>query len=539
MSAAGGELARVTDADKCVFANLLNRWADEQPDKVFARFYKGSPWTYGETLSLACRTAHSLRALGVKQGDFVLCWLPNGPDILKVWLGLNLLGAVYVPLNTSYRGGLLEHVIKLTGASLLVGHTQLLERLDDVDTGRLTDVVAIGKDAPATIGGLNLHSASALESGADYPVETDRPIEAWDNQSVIFTSGTTGPSKAVLSTYAHLYAQSGEAFGPFTRDDCYFLDLPLCHVAGTIPVGVALANGASVGVIESFHPDTFWDAIDEMGCTWAYVVLAMPRLLMNAPESPRDKSHALKNIIISSDTRDFCKRFGVTGWAAFGMSEICTPTFTEHSLTDESLALSCGKMRSGIEARLVDAHDNEVPVGEVGELIMRTERPYMFSHGYLNNPEATAKAWRNGWFHSGDLMRIDEAGNYFFVDRLKDAIRRRGENISSFEVEAAVATFPPVREVAAIPVRDDIGDEEVMIVVSCDPNVEIDNAALIAHLVKALPHFMVPRFVRVVENLPRTDTGKVQKTGLVAEGVTPDTWDRESEGIVIKRQALS
>ena len=200
---------------------------------------------------------------------------------------------------------------------------------------------------------------------------------------------------------------------------------------------------------------------------------------------------------------------------------------------------TCGRLRPGIEARLVDEFDNEVPVDTVGQLILRTERPYMFSHEYLGNAEATAKTWRNGWFHTGDLMRVDEHGNYFFVDRLKDAIRRRGENISSVEVEAAVVSYPGVREAAAVPVRDATGDEEVMAIVTRQPDQPYDHVALIEHLVRKLPHFMVPRYLRVVDDLPRTPTGKIQKTHLVAQGLTADTWDREAAGIVLKREKLS
>lgn len=534
-----GRTIRVTDARDCVFANLLERWASEQPDKVFARFFRGPEWTYDETFRSARRTANALAGLGVVQGDLVLCWLPNGPDMLRVWLGLNLLGAVFVPVNTSYRGASLEHVLRLAGARLLIGHELLLDRLRDVERGSLAGVVSIGEAGPLPIDGLQVHPRSVLDGGDDSVVVTPRPIEAWDTQSVIFTSGTTGPSKAVLSSYAHLHAQSAEAFAPFTRDDCYLLFAPMFHCGGTIPVGIALAKGGSIGVIDSFHPDTFWEAIDSMGCTWSYVVLAMPRLLMKQPPSPDDRRHALRNIIVSGDTRAFCERYGVRGYAAFNMSEICTPTFTEHSLDAPGLAMSCGRMRPGIEARIVDEHDNELPRGQVGELILRTERPYMFSHGYLNNVEATARAWRNGWFHTGDLMRVDADGNFFFVDRLKDMIRRRGENISSYEVEAATVRFPAVREAAAVPIRDETGDEEVMVAVLLDPDQPYATEALLEHLVGALPHFAVPRYVRVVADFPRTPTGKILKSGLAAEGVTADTWDRERHGIVLRRQALA
>lgn len=536
MTATRSHVTTATPAASCVFRSLLERWHAECPDKVFARFFEGPSWTYAETWRIACRTANALAALGVKQGDFVLCWLPNGPEMLRMWLGLNLLGAVFVPFNTSYRGALLEHVIRLSGARLLVGHEKLLERLDEVQVAQLADVVSVGAGAPRAIAALRVHPASVLDAAGDEPPRTERPIQAWDNQSVIFTSGTTGPSKAVLSSYAHLYAQGPEAFAGFGPDDCFKVNLPLYHCGGTMAVGTALARGGSIGVVESFHPDTFWRAVREMGCTWSFVIISMPAFLLKRPPSPDDRDHPLRTVIINTDWLAFHERFGCDGHALFNMSEVCTPMLSE---ANSRVPLTCGRLRPGIEARLVDEFDNEVPVGSVGQLIMRTERPYMFSHEYLGNAEATAKAWRNGWFHTGDLLRRDEEGNYFFVDRVKDAIRRRGENISSVEVEAAVVSYPGVREAAAVPVRDDTGDEEVMVIVTRQPDQPYDHVALIEHLVRKLPHFMVPRYVRVADDLPRTPTGKIQKTGLVAQGVTADTWDREAAGIVLKREKLS
>lgn len=526
----------VTPAEACVFARLLERWSREQPDKTFARFFRGESWTYAETYRIAARTANSLASLGVGQGDYVLCWLPNGPEMLRTWLGLNLLGAVFVPFNTSYRGMLLEHVIRLSGARTLVAHEKLVSRLGEIETAELANVIVVGSDRPVAIGSLRVHPASVLDGGSEAPPKPARPIEAWDNQSVIFTSGTTGPSKAVLSTYAHLYAQGPEAFSWFQPDDCFQVNLPLYHCGGTMAVGTALAKGGSIGVVESFHPDTFWDAVREMGCTWSFVIVSMPLFLLKRPASPDDRNHPLRTAIISRSREEFAERFGVDGYSLFNMSEVCTPMLSE---ANSPVSGSCGRLRPGIEARLVDDHDNEVTVGSVGQLIMRTERPYMFSHGYLNNPEATASAWRNGWFHTGDLLRRDADGNYFFVDRLKDVIRRRGENISSIEVEAGVVSHPAVREAAAIPVRDAEGDEEVLVVVTRQDGHPFDPVGLIEHCLQKLPHFMVPRYVRVVADLPRTPTGKIQKTELVRQGLTPDTWDRASAGIVVKREKLT
>lgn len=196
-----------------------------------------------------------------------------------------------------------------------------------------------------------------------------------------------------------------------------------------------------------------------------------------------------------------------------------------------------GRPRSGIEVRLVDEHDREVPVGSPGEVVVRASLPWVLNAGYFRNPEATAQAWRNGWFHTGDIARRDAEGDLFYLDRSKDVIRRRSENISSVELEAAVRTHPAVQDAAAIGVDTPEG-EEVLVVVTPQPGQQIDPEHLLRFLIPRLPHFMVPRFVRVVDALPKTQTNRVQKAELRRQGLTVDCWDRERVGLSVKRQRL-
>jgi crotonobetaine/carnitine-CoA ligase len=195
---------------------------------------------------------------------------------------------------------------------------------------------------------------------------------------------------------------------------------------------------------------------------------------------------------------------------------------------------TCGRPRAGVEARVVDAHDIEVPDGQVGELILRTSRPWELSPGYYRNPEATAAAWRNGWFHTGDAFRRDPDGNYYFVDRLKDSIRRRGENISSFEVEAEALGHPAVLEAAAIAVPSDVGEDDVLLVVALVEGRTLDPAELLRFLEPRMAHYMLPRYVRVIGAMPKTPTAKIEKHRLRADGLTSDTWDREAHGITVR-----
>ncbi|MEI6722444.1 MAG: hypothetical protein WCO67_16895 [Betaproteobacteria bacterium] len=217
------------------------------------------------------------------------------------------------------------------------------------------------------------------------------------------------------------------------------------------------------------------------------------------------------------------------------MTEISSPIVSE---PNPPIRGTCGKVRAGVDVRLVDENDCEVPVGAVGEMIIRTDRPWAMNSGYHKNPEATAHAWRNGWFHTGDAFRKNEEGYFFFVDRIKDAIRRRGENISSFEVEAEVTAFPAVREAAVVAVPSALGEDDVLAIVAPAPGQVINPVALIEFLRSKLAYFMIPRYVRVLAELPKTASSKVLKAQLRAQGVTPDTWDREAAGIVIRRDKI-
>jgi crotonobetaine/carnitine-CoA ligase len=217
------------------------------------------------------------------------------------------------------------------------------------------------------------------------------------------------------------------------------------------------------------------------------------------------------------------------------MTEVSVPLVAE--LNTRAFG-SCGKPRAGIQCRLVDENDIEVPAGQLGELILRSDLPWAMTTGYNGMPEATAKAWRNGWFHTGDVFRKDAQDNYFYVDRAKDAIRRRGENISSLEVEREVLAHPAVQEAGAIPAPNPGGEDDVMVVVAPKPGAVIDPAELLQFLIPRMAHFMVPRYVRIVTSLPKTPTNKIQKAELRKEGVTADTWDRDAAGIVVKRERL-
>ena len=531
-----GDNKAMSAADRCVLRNLIDRHARERGEDVFALFSTGDQWSYARLRANVRRVAASLQALGVTQDDFVLSWLPNGPHAIAVWFALNYIGAVYVPVNTSYRGRLLAHVIQNSGARLMVADARLADRLAGVETAALDTLVTVSGSPPA-LKGIRCLTEDALSTTGE-PADPPRVIMPWDTHAIIYTSGTTGPSKGVLSSYRHLAATT-EALDTITPNDRALVNLPIFHVGGTSGVYRMLIRGGSIALVEAFDTETFWDTVRKTGTTTMTLLGAMIPFLMKAPPTPRDRDHGLRQAImvpLAEDAAEFTARFGVDIYTVFNMTEISCPILSERN---PDIAKTCGRVRAGFEARVVDDHDLEVPHGTVGELMVRADEPWTMNHGYNANPEATARAWRNGWFHTGDAFRRDEAGNFFFVDRMKDAIRRRGENISSFEVEAEIGAHPKVRESAVVGVPSEFGEDEVMAIVALVPGAEIDPVDVISFLTPRLPHFMVPRYIRFMADLPKTPTQKIEKHVLRSEGITPDTWDRERAGIRLKREKLA
>jgi crotonobetaine/carnitine-CoA ligase len=511
------------DDSTCVASALLERNAIQWPQLVVVRFDSGVQFTSTQLLAAVRSRAAGLQALGVQQGDLVLSWLPNGPDAVLNWMALNVLGAVYVPINTAYKGSLLQHVIISSGATLMLAEGSLLERLASIATGKLKQIVAHGSAGPA-LRGIALLPATVLEGNSAELRPPAQPVQPWDTQCVIFTSGTTGPSKGVLCSYRHTYTAAVE-FRHVGPGDTNLVALPMFHVGGILGVNFALIHGGTAAVIERFRTQTFWETVRNMNVTAVGLLGTMVQFLMQQPASAGDREHSLRKAVIApfgDEALAFAQRFGVQVFTEFNMTELSVPLWTG---AETAVRGTCGRPRKGVELRLVDAHDELVPEGAVGELILRSE-PWTMSHGYLNDPVTTARTWRNGWFHTGDLFRCDADGNYFFVDRAKDMIRRRGENISSFEVEAELLAFPGVRAAAAVPVAGVGGDDEVLAVLSLQPGTQLDPAQLITFLEPRMAAFMIPRYVRVMEELPLTPTQKIEKHVLRAQGLTADTWDR-------------
>jgi len=508
--------------EDCVLKAMLDVRAARHPDRRVALFEDGRSWTYAECRDEVRRAAAALQALGVKKGDRVIAWLPTGSPLILTWFAANYLGAIFVPLNTAYRGKVLEHVINKAAAAVMVAHPELVSRLTDLETPFLRHVVG----------------AEALQGDAS-GLDDSAVVEHWDIQSIIYTSGTTGPSKGVLSPYLQLYTTAVTVYGYMKEGESILVNLPLFHVGGTSATYCALVRSGMFYVVDGFSTTKFWDQVRAGDCvTTSGLIGVMAAFLLKCEPRPDDRDNPLKWLTmmpINEQTVQLGPRFGFDYISGFNMTEVSSPLVTG---TNTQVFGGCGRPRSGVTCRLVDEHDVEVPNGSPGELIVRTDAPWAMNAGYDGMPEATALAWRNGWFHTGDLFRKDAEDNYFFLDRIKDTVRRRGENVSSFEVEAAVLTHPEVDEVIAVGVKSEIEEQEVLIAVRVKAGHSLDPRALIEFLIPKLAYFMVPRYVRIVDEIPKTETNKPRKVVFRDQGVTADTWDRESAGITLHRERL-
>lgn len=526
---------RLPAAGDCLTRDVLVRRAAEHPERAFILFENGESWSYAATLVKVRRLAAGLATQGIEPGELVLSWQGNGPMAVLSFLALNYLGAVYVPINTNYVGGLLAHVLANSGSRHMIADGRLISRLADINTGALQRVFIVGEERPA-LPALQLESAADLAATEATPPE--HPIAPSDLQMVIYTSGTTGPSKGVMSSYVHCHtaATGFRNIGPGDRN---LMQLPMFHVGGPYAVLWALYYGGSTVVIDSFSVTRFWETVRRYEVTTVGLLGAMTQFLLRQPPSADDTKHTLRSVIIAPFDEsgiEFGERFGVPTFTEFNMTELSVPLWAGPSPTEPG---TCGTPQGNVELKLIDDDGNEVAPGETGELIVRPDHPLKISQGYLNAPDATANSWRDGWFHTGDMFRRDDDDNYFFIDRLRDAIRRRGENISSFEVESAILQHPDVREAAAVPVPAAESEDEVLAAIALKPGGQLQPAELIEFLRDKLAYFMIPRYLRILDELPRTPTQKVEKHRLRDAGVTADTFDREAAGIKVEREKLT
>ena len=523
------------------FATVLAKRSAEVPNR---------PWIVTDQRSYSYRTmderssrlAKGFDGLGIGANDTVLVMLPDTVDFVLIWCALSKLGAIEVPVNVHYRGNLFTYLVNDSMAQTIVVDASFLERLESASTDLIYVkrlVVYGGSDTrmPRTLAQrYEVLSYEYLE--ADTPWSGSGP-RYHDLMAVMYTSGTTGPSKGAMISHAHAYEY---AYGvtemlELQAGDIYYAPLPLFHLAGQFAVIYASCIASATAVIAgNFSAQRFWTDIARFNANCSFLLGAMANFLYQKIPDSKDNQNPLERILmvpLIPEVEDFKRRFDCLVSTTWGGTEMNCPTRSGFDLVNNK---SCGRIASDrYEVRIADENDFELPPGTPGEALVRAKEPWIITAGYWNHPEWTEKAFRNLWYHTGDMLMKDADGNLYFVDRVNDAIRRRGENISSFEVENEINAHPDVLECAVIPVESEHTEQEVMAIVVPRSSAKLNPNSLVKFLEPRMPYFMVPRYIDCVDFLPKTPTGKIQKYILRDQGVTISTWDRELSGMKLNR----
>jgi crotonobetaine/carnitine-CoA ligase len=540
------------DPSTWVLAEILRERATKSPDREFLRF-ADDPWiSYGSVNAQSNQVANALIARGVQKGESVSVMLPNCAEFLPVWFGILKAGAVMSSINTAYKGDFLSWTINLVEAKKLIIADAFLDRLDLIkhELPKLEHVIVYptgAREGPDPA--LGWEPLDALLAGPD----GEPGIEySWiDDARIMFTSGTTGRSKGVIKQNAADYFSArgllevirtlnGTALEDL-HNETFFTCLPLFHAnAQVLSAYPALVAGGRIAFVERFSASRFWRQVNDAQATVFNSIGAVSYFIYNTTPSELDRSHKVHTVFAAPAPKDiyheFQERFGVKFIEGYGLTETGMATYMDP--TRDPIPGSCGKANPGYEVLIVEpGTDRPLPPNTPGEIVVDMYIPNIVMRAYYGMPEKTAEDFRNLKLHTGDLGRMDDEGYVYFMDRVKDYIRRRGENVSSMEVERQVGEHPQIREVAAIGVKAGEGassEDEIMIV--CIPEGPAPDPVELTHwMAERMPYFMVPSYIRFVQTLPKTPTERVQKVKLRDEGITADTFDREAAGIVVKR----
>jgi crotonobetaine/carnitine-CoA ligase len=502
-------------ADRLTIPALLGERARRSPERLFLR-WEGERWSYAEAWDETLRFAAWAGARGLAgQGDRVAAFLPNRPQMLWAWLGSLAAGATFVPLNRAHRGEILADMIARSGASALITDAAAARDLPDLE-GTGVETVLLAEDWA---------QVRALD-----PAEPAAPAPG-DLAELMYTSGTTGRSKAVRLSHEQLCRGAGWVAWSLAmgEEDVFHAWLPLFHIAGQgDTVLPAIVAGSSVALYPTFSRSRFWEQVRESGATLFIGFANIAQLLCALPPGDDDAATALRAGVTGAMPADlsveFEARFGVRLHDVYGMTEgepMALPRPGERTPPG-----SCGRPRPDLELAILGEGGESLGPSEVGEIAIRPLLANAITNGYEGDPEATATATAGGWFHTGDLGRRDDDGFVFFVDRLKHSIRRRGENVSSWELESLVAAAPGVAEACAVGVPSPLGEEDVKVTVVAAEGESIDPAELWKWCRGRMAAFMVPRYIELATALPRADTGKVMKEEL--RSLDGEVWDAQA-----------
>lgn len=505
---------------------------------------EGVARTYAELDDVTDRAAAGFAALGLQPGEHVSLMMLNSVENVDAWFGLQKAGLVEVPVHTASRGTALRYIVDHADARALVIDEAFLPHLAAIADGlpQLEHVVVNRNepgegDAPVLPSRLAVHDlASLYEASGPTPMPDLMPR---DTAVILHSSGTTGPPKGVVLSHRAVLHLTRHLVWlmDYTSDDRLYTAFPLFHNnAKYTSVCAALECGGTVVMDKRFPVSTFWEMTREKEITAFNYMGALLMMLNKQPERPDDADNPVRIAFGAPCPVEiweaFEERFAMKLVEVYGMTEC--PMTTENRLDDRKIG-SAGRESMTYEVRIVDEGDEPVPANTAGEIVLRPKWPWALFTEYYKKPEATVEAWRNLWFHTGDRGRMDEDGFLFFLDRMKDSIRRRGENISTWEIESTINMHPAVLEAAAYGVPSELTEFEVMVAVVLKPGESLAPDALLDFCQGKMAHFAIPRYVRFMDALPKNHAQRVQKFELRDEGITGDTWDREEHGYKVKR----
>ena len=535
----------------------LDLVVSRDPDKVYL-YYHEHEVTYRQFLENTLRAANMLQELGVRHGDRVCTFLPNGLEFPYTWMGLARLGAICIPINTAYRRDEMSYILNNAEAKVLVAHRNLMEVAQQAAQGcpSLQETLMVGDGSKSYPGWKDF--GSCLNGASSDPLEADKEVAPQDIAALMYTSGTTGNPKGVMVTH-EMYVAAGQGFAEWmaaSPEDRFFTCLPFFH-ANTHYYSMmgSLAAGASLVLEDRFSASRFMEQVRESRATVVNFIGMMLPVLMKQPPSEMDRDSSVR-IFYGSPAfapevlSEFEKRYGAKVIIGFGMTETCYGTIEQlgqaHRGGASGLPRQHPDPRFRNDLRIVE-DGSPVPAGKVGEITIRNPA---IMPGYWRNPERTQEALRNGWLYTGDLGWLDEDGYLYFVDRKKDVVRRRGENISSQEVEDVIKRHPQVLDCAVIAVPSELGEEEVKAYVLPRPATDADSSVerptdrpvdlkaedIVMWCAERLANFKVPRYIEFRDELPRTPSFRVRKDVLrhEREDLTSGCFDREKAGVKLR-----
>ncbi len=544
------DLGPALPRERWTLVEAVRHQARAQGEREFLSFENGERFSFAEFDRLTDCLATALADLGLTAGDRILGLLTNSKEFMITMIATHKLRAVFVPVNTELRGGFLEHQIINSSPRMIVVDDNLMGRFSSFDPSEtgIETVVGVGDESSPDISKLGLLaevSQVRMDSLLDTTPNTEKLADPSPSDvcTIMYTSGTTGPSKGVLMPQGHcyLFALGIVAAMELTEQDRYFCCMPLFHANGLfMQVYASLLAGSSCHVTKRFSVTDWLNIVREENITVTNALGVMPEFIFRSPPSPNDRDHKMTRILAIPVAEEWGvamqERFGVKLRQGFGMTEV---NMVAYSDLDDPVMSGCAgpPLSDFFEVIIADPDsDVELPRDQVGEILVRPKIPFCFNVGYFKMPDKTVEAWRNLWFHTGDAGRMDSEGRLFFVDRIKDRIRRRGENISSYELEQTLNEYPGVIESAAVGLRvpGAGGEDEIKAVIAIN-GPSPDPEAFLDWCVPRMPRHTVPRYLEFVAELDKTASGKIRKQAIRDAGVTENTWDRESIGYVISR----